>query len=559
MSSSMRYRRSMLVALGMSCIFLGSFLFMYPVPDQSEEQTILNKITLLDVQLQHSNHLNDQRKFELKELASSFGELLNLVKKHQDQYENNNSSLNKKLEEYESRGYLSSNLSGRYDLSLPNVATFLPHTLFSARALQPAFKISKDRGHVSVVIGIPTVRREYQSYLIPTLQSVFDNMEKDDMDDTLVIIFIAETDPDNVYQITSEIQGQFTQHLTSGLLEVISPPSEFYPDMTNLRQTLGDDMNRVAWRSKQALDFSFLMMYAKEKGTFYVQLEDDVLTKKNFVHIMKKYALEKMAENKTWFLIDFCQLGFIGKLFRSADLPWLVQFFIMFYNDQPVDWMLEYFLRSKICKLDQDVKKCRREVSTVWLHYKPSLFQHIGTHSSLKGKVQKLKDRQFGRVQLFTPHKNPRAVIESPIKHYKHYSLERLYRGDTFFWGLVPQAGDKVLFKFQPPVVLESFKIVTGNVEHPSDRLVNTSCEVQLQDPSPLARKASGLSAKLTPSGLSAKPTRDGFYVVGTFNHLGVCEGTLGSQVGAIQAFRLNILSSTDNWAILSEIFFKTS
>lgn len=27
----------------------------------------------------------------------------------------------------------------------------------------------------------------------------------------------------------------------------------------------------------------------------------------------------------------------------------------------------------------------------LWLHYKPSLFQHIGTHSSLKGKVQKLK------------------------------------------------------------------------------------------------------------------------------------------------------------------------
>lgn len=27
----------------------------------------------------------------------------------------------------------------------------------------------------------------------------------------------------------------------------------------------------------------------------------------------------------------------------------------------------------------------------LWVHYKPSLFQHIGTHSSLKGKVQKLK------------------------------------------------------------------------------------------------------------------------------------------------------------------------
>ena len=28
-----------------------------------------------------------------------------------------------------------------------------------------------------------------------------------------------------------------------------------------------------------------------------------------------------------------------------------------------------------------------------------------------QGKVQKLKDRQFGRVQLFIPHKNPSATI----------------------------------------------------------------------------------------------------------------------------------------------------
>jgi hypothetical protein len=36
------------------------------------------------------------------------------------------------------------------------------------------------------------------------------------MDDCLVIIFIAETDPENVFQISSEIQGQFSKHLESG-------------------------------------------------------------------------------------------------------------------------------------------------------------------------------------------------------------------------------------------------------------------------------------------------------------------------------------------------------
>ena len=34
--------------------------------------------------------------------------------------------------------------------------------------------------------------------------------------------------------------------------------------------------------------------------------------------------------------------------------------------------------------VDQDHKKCKKEKDKLWIHYKPSLFQHIGTHSSLK-------------------------------------------------------------------------------------------------------------------------------------------------------------------------------
>jgi len=200
---------------------------------------------------------------------------------------------------------------------------------------------------------------------------------------------------------------------------------------------------------------------------------------------------------------------------------------------------------TKICKLDQDHKKCKKEKDKLWIHYKPSLFQHIGTHSSLKGKVQKLKDRQFGRVSLFTPHKNPHAIIESPVKHYKHYSLTRAYRGDTFFWGLVPQQGDQIRFKFQPPVELESFKLVTGNLEHPSDRFLNTTCEIKL------------ITENLNPSSLPT--TKDGYLVIGGFNKFGVAEGSIGAAFGKIKTFRLNIGASNDNWAILSEIFFKAA
>ena len=71
----------------------------------------------------------------------------------------------------------------------------------------------------------------------------------------MIVIFIAETDPDYVYQISADVQKQFQKHLglikstvgvimtfvisDTGLIEIISPPSEFYPDLSGLKQTLG--------------------------------------------------------------------------------------------------------------------------------------------------------------------------------------------------------------------------------------------------------------------------------------------------------------------------------
>lgn len=67
------------------------------------------------------------------------------------------------------------------------------------------------------------------------------------------------------------------------------------------------------------------MMYAQPKGTFYVQLEDDIQTKKGYIATMKKFALQKTSEKKNWFVLDFCQLGFIG------GLEWLFFFLSVIY------------------------------------------------------------------------------------------------------------------------------------------------------------------------------------------------------------------------------------
>ena len=62
-------------------------------------------------------------------------------------------------------------------------------------------------------------------------------------------------------------------------------------------------------------------------------------------------------------LIDYCKIfGYIGKLFHNHDLPSLVQFYLMFYNDKPVDWLLDDFLKTKVCRSDKQPQDCKTQL-----------------------------------------------------------------------------------------------------------------------------------------------------------------------------------------------------
>lgn len=43
-----------------------------------------------------------------------------------------------------------------------------------------------------------------------------------------------------------------------------------------------------------------------------------------------------------------------GKLFKSEDLPLIVQFFLMFYKDKPIDWLIDHLLWVKVCNPEKD-------------------------------------------------------------------------------------------------------------------------------------------------------------------------------------------------------------
>uniref|UniRef100_A0A8C5LYY9 MGAT4 family member D n=1 Tax=Leptobrachium leishanense TaxID=445787 RepID=A0A8C5LYY9_9ANUR len=368
------------------------------------------------------------------------------------------------------------NMSSKQPMQFSNIYMFLPHLLGHEDSMQPNVLYGHGRRGVSIVFGIPTVKRDKQSYLMDTLNSLFREMSAEEKDDCVVVVFIAETSLQYVEELANSIKESFPQEILSGVLEVISPPASYYPDMTNIKETFGDSKERVRWRTKQNLDYSFLMLYAQPKGVYYLQLEDDIVAKPQFYQYMKNFATQQSSDD--WLILEFSQLGFIGKLFKSKDLPFITEFFLMFYKDKPIDWLLDHFLWVKVCSPEKDAKHCDRQKSSLRIRYRPSLFQHIGTHSSLAGKIQNLKDKDFDKKILYTPHPNPPAKLSTSLKIYQQFSLEKAYKGEECFWAFSPVAGDYILFEFEEALRLDGYLFKTGNNEHPGDKLFNTTVQV---------------------------------------------------------------------------------
>ncbi|KAG9339435.1 hypothetical protein JZ751_023572 [Albula glossodonta] len=223
---------------------------------------------------------------------------------------------------------------------------------------------------------------------------------------------------------------RFSTEFSSGLLEVISPPASYYPDFNNLKETFGDSKERVRWRTKQNLDYSFLMMYAVSKGVYYVQLEDDIVAKPNYFATMKNFALQLSSEE--WMILEFSQLGFIGKMFQAPDLNLIVEFILMFYKEKPIDWLLDHILWVKVCNPEKDAKHCERQKSGLRVRFRPSLFQHVGLHSSLAGKIQKLTDKDFLKPLLHKIHEHPGDKLENTTVEVLPFSDTGLQTKDKY-------------------------------------------------------------------------------------------------------------------------------
>ena len=442
---------------------------------------------------------------------------------------------------------LGENVTNEGYLSLPSIYNYLPHLLGHKDALVPlVHHPTKERKTRTLTFGIPTVRRTKQSYLLKTLQSMVHGLSAEERDDVILIVYIGEKNSEYVREIYTEIKRSFPAELDNGFIEVISPPSNFYPDLDNLPPTFGDPIERVRWRAKQNLDYAFLMMYAQSRSMFYVQMEDDLMATPSYASTIKAFAIQQ--QNNNWLMIEFSSLGFIGKLFKSSDLSTLVEFFLMFYKEKPNDWLLDHIFWVKVCHPEKNAKHCNKEKSKLRIKFKPSLFQHIGKESSLKGKTQKLVDKEFKKQALFHSHLNPKAVIKTDLEEYQKFTAERAYLGHTYMWALSPLKNSVLRMIFEQPEHIERFYFKSGNVEHPGDKLVNGTVEV--------LRSSTKKSKFLIEDPTNKRgPYKDSDYVsVGKFDFMGVASGIIPPSLLPISEMRIRVTHDVaKNWVILSE------
>lgn len=98
----------------------------------------------------------------------------------------------------------------------------------------------------SIVFGVPHVKRPKESYLLLTLHFLVKNLRAEDLNNTLIVIFIAETDISYVLNTSRAVFSQFREYIEAGIMEIISPSATYYPDFnqTFTKQTLGDPLKR---------------------------------------------------------------------------------------------------------------------------------------------------------------------------------------------------------------------------------------------------------------------------------------------------------------------------
>lgn len=371
-----------------------------------------------------------------------------------------------------------------------------------------------------LAVGLSSVRRPRGYYLPDTLQSLFKQSSEEELQEMVVVVHLADADPIWNAQVAADISHRFAHHILLGRLVLIHAPHEFYPTLEGLKRNYNDPEERVKFRSKQNVDYAFLFTFAANLSSYYLMIEDDVWSAKSFFTAIRKAVASQEGSN--WATLEFSKLGYIGKLYRSSDLPRLARFLLLFYQEMPCDWLLTHF---RLLLTQKDV-----------IRFKPSLFQHMGLYSSFQGTVNRLEDDEFQADAMDLPD-NPPAALFTNMVVFENYEPSKAYstaRG--YFWGKNPAVGSIFSIVFHQPARVTRVRVQTGSSERPGDFLHAGVLELGR------GRRADGRDCSV-------------YTTVGTFEKGNLeWRGLEKGMPNPVECVRIRVTQSQSEWLIIQSI-----
>jgi hypothetical protein len=128
------------------------------------------------------------------------------------------------------------------------------------------------------------------------------------------------------------------------ITHVLQPMSGDPPDfdsnviMRPLKRNFNDTLERVRWRSKIVLDFVRMVRFVSDRCRYVIWLEDDVTLPLGwFANVVNVTP----AEPTPWLMV-WLSKGMPAVLFNTQHIDFLLQYLIHHFDDQPVDWLINY-------------------------------------------------------------------------------------------------------------------------------------------------------------------------------------------------------------------------
>eukprot|EP01125_Pyxidicula_operculata_P014870 TRINITY_DN5007_c0_g1_i2.p1 TRINITY_DN5007_c0_g1~~TRINITY_DN5007_c0_g1_i2.p1 ORF type:complete len:237 (-),score=30.25 TRINITY_DN5007_c0_g1_i2:82-792(-) len=175
----------------------------------------------------------------------------------------------------------------------------------------------------------------------------------------LFLVYVADSNYIKGRQVGALLRSHFPEAFRKKYLEVIYTDPEYYPQQLNynpclLKKLYNDTLKRTYWRSKLAIDFSYILEQSLQRGSYYLHGEDDCSIVKLWGSGWIDRLLNVVNQNRKtdWFYINYGkQGGMFGFLFKTNTKSSTTKSFIQYvknnFDSNPIDWIITDYVKSE--------------------------------------------------------------------------------------------------------------------------------------------------------------------------------------------------------------------